>query len=63
MWLKEVKINSSNNTGKFLRQMNFFPKWIISDIARHYFMHILYEVAGKVTVSDDNKNTYVDSLQ
>lgn len=62
VWLKAVKMNSSNNTGKFLRQMNLFPKWKIFDISRHYLMHILYEVAGK-GVSDDNKNTYVDFLQ
>lgn len=62
VWLKAVKMNSSNNTGKFLRQMNLFPKWNIFDISRHYLMHILHEVAGK-GVSDDNKNTYVDFLQ
>lgn len=43
--------------------MNLFPKWKISEISRHYLMHIFYEIIDKSTVSMDNKNTYVDSLQ
>lgn len=60
---KSRKINSSNNAGIYLMQMNFFPKWKISEISRHYLMHIFYVIIDKSTVSNDNKNTYVDSLQ